>query len=173
MKGLYKKFAQEFLPHKIRYLLIGESPPRTPPNEGLRYFYNNNDRKRQILISSVSYAFLDEKFYVEGDKRRFLERLTEKGIFLIDATYEPINKVKEERVRRSKIKEAYPRLSNNIRCLPLENQAKIFLIHCNVIKEVGQRLREDFNNFTFYNIGFPRYYNDERFKERIEAAIRS
>jgi hypothetical protein len=171
----YKKLAQNFLPDKIRYLLIGESPPFTPPNEELRYFYNHrNDRGSQILLSSVSYAFLNEMFYVRrNDKKNFLEKLTEKGVFLLDATYEPINQITDENVRRSEIKKAYPRLNKNIRCLNLENQAKVFLIHCNVIREIGQRLRRDFKNLIFFDIGFPRYYNDQKFKEKIEAEFRS
>jgi hypothetical protein len=174
MKDPYKTLAQEFLPDRIQYLLIGESPPCTPPNEEPRYFYNcNNSRNGEILLSSVSYAFLNEKFYVGSkDKRQFLEKLTKKGIFLLDATYEPINQIKEQKVRRSEIRGAYPWLKKDVQCLLLEAQAKIFLIHGNVVREIGQRLRGDFNNFTFYDIGFPRYYNDEKFKERIQAVIK-
>jgi len=174
MKGPYKEFAQEFVPHKIRYLLIGESPPCTPRNEELRYFYNyDNFRNGQILLSTVSYAFLNEKFYVErNDKRQFLERLAKKGIFLLDATYEPINRIKDKKLRRRKIREAYPQLKKDIRSLQLESKAKIVLIHGNVIREIGEMLREDFKHFSFYDIGFPRYYNDRTFKEGIQAAIK-
>jgi hypothetical protein len=106
MKGPYKKFAQEFLPPKVRYLLIGESPPCTPPNEGLRYFYNyRNNTGRQILLSSVSYSFLNKKFYSKRDnKEEYLKELMRQRIFLLDATYEPINQIKDRKRREIQIK---------------------------------------------------------------------
>ena len=47
MKSPYKELAEKFLPNRIRYLLIGESPPYTPPNEELKYFYNYRNRTCQ------------------------------------------------------------------------------------------------------------------------------
>jgi hypothetical protein len=125
-------------------------------------------------LSSVSYAFLNKKFYVgKDDKRQFLERLKEKGIFLLDATYEPINQIKDKKLRCSKIEAAYPELEKSIQNLPLRDDAKVLLIHANVIKAIGQALKEVFSNlgYRFYDICFPRYYNDEMFKERIQEAI--
>jgi hypothetical protein len=174
MKSPYKEFALKFLPDQIRYLLIGESPPFAPYGKSLRYFYNyNNCGNGQILLSTVAYVFLKDKFYTgTNDKKQFLERLAKKGIFLLDATYDPINQIKDKEQRRSKIEKDYPELKDNIRSLQLRGNAEILLIHRNVIKVIGQRLREDFRNFSFYDIGFPRYYNDEKFKEKIVAAIK-
>jgi len=172
MKSPYKELAEKFLPNGIRYLLTGESPPYTPPDEELKYFYNyRNNRGGQILLSSVSYSYLGQKFYVGRDhKEDFLKRLMQKGVFVVDATYEPVNHIENKKLRRSKIINAYPQLRRDIRKLPFEKDAKILLIHGNVIKAVGQRLREDFKSHRFYDIGFPSYYNDQRFKRRIEEA---
>jgi hypothetical protein len=172
MKGTYKKYSSRFMPNKIRYLLIGESPPYTTPDEALKYFYNHeNSKGGQILLSSVSYSFFSKKFYQDkDDKEGYLRTLQKTGIFLLDATYEPINKIKSKKLRRSKISEAYPQLKKSISSLPLQKKAKIILIHNNVIKAIGNNLREDFK-YRFYYIGFPRYYNDKRFKERIQDAI--
>jgi hypothetical protein len=97
MKNPYKEFAKEFLPIKIRYLLIGESPPYTPPREELRYFYNyRNNTGRQILLSSISYSFLNKKFYNKRDnKEEYLRELMRQGVFLLDAT---------RRSRRSRVR---------------------------------------------------------------------
>lgn len=172
LKEPYKDLAEKFLPNKIRYLLIGESPPFTPPDEKLKYFYNyENSKGGQILLSSVSYAFRDKKFYQErDDKEDYLKILQKSQIFLLDATYEPINEIKNKRLRRSKISKAYPQLKKNISALPLQKNAKILLIHNNVTEAIGQKIREDFN-YKIYDIGFSRYYNDERFKDRIQRAI--
>jgi hypothetical protein len=67
--------------------------------------------------------------------------------------------------------EAYPQLKKSINSLPLQKGAKVLIIHGNVIKAIGQKLREDFS-YRFYDIGFPRYYNDERFKKRTQEAMK-
>jgi hypothetical protein len=175
MKSPYKELACMFLPKEIRFLLIGESPPFTPPNEELRYFYNyKNTRGGQMLLSSVSYSFLGQEFYVDRDgKEHFLRRLQSKGVFLLDAVYDPINQIKDDELRRSKIEAHYQQLKNNIGKLPLFENAKMLLIHGNVIKAIGKRLRTDFQNdgYAFYDIGFASYYNDENFKKKIKNAL--
>jgi len=173
LNGAYKEYAIRFLPDEIRYLLIGESPPFTPSQENLRYFYNYKSRSgRQILLSSVSFSFLDKKFYSKRDNREvYLEELMKEGVFLLDATYEPINQIKDKKLRRSEIISAYPQLKKNINDLPMKEGAKILLIHRNVIEAIGGALREDFANYKIYDIAFPRYHNDEEFKSRIKRVV--
>lgn len=175
MEGPYRKFAQEFLPAKIRYLLIGESPPFTPPGEQLKYFYNyKNTGGSQILLSTVCYAFLGRKFYRKnGDKKRLLNMLKKKGAFLLDATYEPINKTKDPKIRQKKIQDAFPALKGRIRKLSLTKSAKILLLHGNVIRAIGNQLREDFKDTSWdiYDIGFPSYYYDEKFRKKVKSAV--
>ena len=123
-------------------------------------------------MSSVSYAFLDKKFYVDSDnKKEFLNLLMENGIFLVDATYEPINKIKDKKLRQSKIERAYPELKKNIIALNLSGNVKILLIHKNVIKAIGGTIRKDFITYKCYDIGFPSYYNDDNFTAKIRKAI--
>ncbi len=173
MNGAYKEYAIRFLPEKIHYLLVGESPPLTPSHEDLRYFYNYKSRSgRQILLSSVSYSFLNKKFYSKRDSREeYLRELLRGGVFLIDATYEPVNQIEDKKVRQSKIISAYPQLKKNIDDLPMKEGAKILLIHRNVIEAIGGALRTDFGNYKVYDIAFPRYHNDEQFKSRIRRAV--
>ena len=173
MKGPYKELAKKFMPNGISYLLIGESPPYTAPDEDLKYFYNYISSKNgQILLSSVSYSFLGERFYVSKDnKEDFLNRLMKKGLFLLDATYEPINYIENKKLRCTKIINAYPQLKRDITNVPLKKDAKILLLHGNVIKAVGKKMREDFKSYRFYDIGVPSYYNDQRFKRKVQQAI--
>jgi len=171
MEGPYQKYTDEYGPEVIRYLLIGESPPYTPHDEEIRYFYNSKNITSQILLSTVAYAFINQKFYKGDDKERLLEDLVAIKLFLIDATYETINTIKNKKIRLKKIMNAYPQLKQNINNLPLSDDAKIFLIHSNVTKAIGDKLRGDFRKYKIFDIGFPRYYNDEEFKIRIQNAI--
>jgi len=115
LNGAYKEYALRFLPDKIRYLLIGESPPFTPSQEDLRYVYNYKSRSgMQILLSTVSYSFLNKKFYSETDNREeYLKELMREGVFLLDATYEPINQIADKEMRRSKLRKAGVRSCND------------------------------------------------------------
>lgn len=175
MRGPYKELALRFRPDEIRYLLIGESPPFTPPGKPLKYFYNyRNTTGGQLLLSSVSYAFLGQKFYVhKDDKKDFLNELMAYGIFLLDAVYEPVNRIKDKRVRQAKLKSGYFQLKKNIESLPLIPKAKILLIHANMIESIGERLKRDFRctGYEISEVGFPRYYNDILFRERIQNVI--
>jgi hypothetical protein len=176
MRGPYKELALRFRPDEIRYLLIGESPPFTPPGKPLKYFYNyKNTAGGQMLLSTVCFAFLGQKFYVgRDDKRDFLKRLREKGAFLLDAVYEPINQIMDEKIRQAKIGIGYFQLKKSIETLPLITRASILLIHGNVIKAIGKRVRDDFGSLEYevHDIGFPRYYNDERFVKRIRISFK-
>jgi hypothetical protein len=174
MKNIYKKFAKEFLPEKIEYLLIGESPPKSPPDaEELRYLYNYKDyRGNQSLLSNISYAFFKEKFYVRRDsKREYLEKISQEQIFLIDAVYEPINHINNTIERKSIISEGYPDLKKNIKKLPLNQDAKIFLIHNNVVDAIGDKIRNDFKIYRVHNIGFPHCFHDPEFRRKIQEVI--
>ena len=100
-----------------------------------------------------------------------MEDLKRDWVFLLDATYEPINQIKDKKVRLNKIISAYPQLKRTINDLPITDAANIFLIHSNVIEAIGGSLRKDFPNYKIYDIAFPRYHNDEQFKSRIRGAI--
>lgn len=173
MEEPYKEYAEKFIPDEIRYLLIAESPPHTPVGERLRYFYNyNNSSRSQILLSSVAFTFLARKFNAQQDnKKQFLTDIAEKGVFLIDATYEPINRIEVEQDRLKKIKQDYGKLKKNILSLPLRDDTKFLLVHNNVIKAIGDKLSADFGNYEINDIGFPSYYHDRRFKKKILDAI--
>ena len=173
MEGPYKELATKFIPKRIKYLLIGESPPYTPESEELRYFYNyKNSSRSQILLSSVAFTFLDKKFNARIDSKGwFLKVIADKGVFLVDATYEPINQINDEQERLTKIKQAYEKLIKSILSFPLVDDAKFLVVHKNVIKAIGDKLRADFSNYNIYNIGFPSYYHDRNFKRKILDVI--
>lgn len=168
MKEPYQHYAEDFKPKKIKFLLIGESPPLTPEGQELRYFYNyKNNVGRNVLLSTISFVFIGRGFRKGNNKKEFLNKLCEKGVFLVDATYTPINK-KNKKERREIIKEDYPSLKKNILNLNLSSDTKFFLIHNNVVFAIGEMLRNDFKQYEIISIGFPKYYDDRDFKEKIE-----
>lgn len=171
MKEPYKSYANKFKPKVIKYLFIGESPPKTQEGQKLRYFYNyENEKDTNTLLSNISCIFLEKKFFKVDNKEEFLKELQKKGVFLLDATYEPINK-KSKGERIEKIKKGYLLLKMNIFSLKLNPKLKIFLIHNNVIEAIGNLIRRDFVDFQIFDVGFPTHYNDERFKSRIKNRL--
>ena len=169
----YKNYREEFLPTKISYLLIGESPPFVETGKKLRYFYNyDNNDGGHILLSSVSYAFLNKKFSKMDNKKKVLEELSRKGVFLLDGTYSTINHIKSKKERQRKIFEDYPNLINEIRKRNLSQDTKIFLLHSNVIESISTKLRNDLK-YEIIDVGFPRYYYDEKFTKIINGALKN
>ncbi len=154
-------------------MLVGESPPFTPEDSGeeLRYIYNSKHvAGSQILLSNLSYAFLGRKVMSAADEKLdILMQLRDKGVFLVDATYEPINTIKDRRTRHNKIRSDYPELRRRIQLLPLEKRIDLILIHRNVIVAIGEVLRADFecDNCRIHDIAFPRCNHDPRFRDRI------
>lgn len=172
MEPPYDEFAIKFMPKKIKYLLIGESPPVTAPGDPLKYFYNPDDTKRQLLLASVSYAFLYKKYNQRLDNKTVrLKELQANQVFLLDATYEQINQLRK-RQRIEKIKEAYPRLKRYIEDLPLGKKVKTLVLHSHVVTAIGYQLKDHFSS-SYHEPEplFPRYYYDPRFVSRIKDAL--
>ncbi|MBN1860316.1 MAG: hypothetical protein JW840_02520 [Candidatus Thermoplasmatota archaeon] len=82
-----------YRPQKVKYLLIGESPPKCD-DENVRFFYNPEIELHDNLFKSVMRAVFPTSMtdYQKGDKGKYLVKFQSKGFYLIDATDIPVNK---------------------------------------------------------------------------------
>jgi predicted nucleotidyltransferase len=164
--NIYKKYSEAFLPARINYLLIGESPPVELSN----FLYNQENSGNHMLLANLVYSFFNQKLV--KNKKEYLNQLKEFGIFLIDAEGEPINNIKDKKIRRGKIIKNYLALKDDILSLPIYDNTVILLLHSNVCKSIGEKLRQDFPSQKIIDIGAPRqHYYDEMFKEKIESVL--
>ena len=168
----YKSYAEMFKPEKIKYLFIGESPPEGKRGEKnikkLKYFYNYNLKVNSSpLLKNIYWSIIRKKIPAKQKREPFLHELKEKGVFLIDATYTPINK-KSDDIKKF-IEKDYPILKSSIEQLCLDKKAKLFLVGKRVDKCIGEKIKKDFGDYV--KVGFPicrcqKY--DKTFKRKIQ-----
>ncbi|MEM4134696.1 MAG: hypothetical protein QXV73_05810 [Candidatus Micrarchaeia archaeon] len=159
--------SDKYMPIKIRYLLICESPPL----DCSHYFYCEEDRGNQILFATIIKAFYDYDYKNSlGNKKALLNRLKEDGVFLIDAVDYPINrdvkggkvnlKNKKMEIKNNK-KNLFDRLCNMKRQKVLNGDTKIILISKTVHSCLYEELiTRGLNVINDNPIKFPFYYRD-------------
>jgi hypothetical protein len=125
-------------PERVRYLLIGESPP-DPQGGPIRFFYHPEYRKPDNLYVGIVTALYGAVVDLD-DKRRHLARLKGEGWWLVDAVDYPIN-LKSDSVRRRAIREEFPALQDVL--LRPDVQSAVGAIICmpRVFEELAGRIQ--------------------------------
>jgi len=93
-KEEYKKLRDKYKSENLRGIFIAESPPKSG-----KFFYNEKGFINEDLFSAMM-KFINEQ---PKTKREGLSAFKNKGYFLIDSIYEPVNKIKPEREKNRKI----------------------------------------------------------------------
>jgi hypothetical protein len=134
----YEELRDRYRPARLRYLLIGESPP--DPGEGARRFFYSPPLSIDNLYRAVAESVYGTESDVDlRDKPSVLRRLQEDGFWLIDAVDSPVNKL-EGPARRKAVKAAVPRLVE--RCLELAPECGVIVCHGKVFALAAPALRE-------------------------------
>ena len=154
--------AKPYLPTKIKFLLIAESPPKNQRNY---FYYIEKDQGNYCFFQNVMLAASDIKY--RGDieeKKKLLSQICEKGCFLIDAKETPI----EENAKREILK-ARTRLFNRLIEFngkgKINSDTKIVLIK-NLVCELLKKPLEEDNNIIFDKstgvqcVPYPRFFTD-------------
>lgn len=125
----------------IKVLFIAESPPLSSEQE-IRFFYNPNQEKRDNLFKAIMTALYEDFLsYKPGQKKEYLERFKNDGFFLIDATDEPVNKLKKPE-RTFAIESNMNRKIKEIKTL-VNPETAIILIKKNIYQIFNDRLRKE------------------------------
>lgn len=82
--ALRRRAAEKYKPDPIRVLLVAESPPTADD----RYFYFENVGSHDWLFMGVVEVLYGQR-PARAEKVRFLRRLQESGVFLIDLKLDP------------------------------------------------------------------------------------
>jgi len=154
--------AQSYLPKKIKFLLIAESPPKNPKNY---FYYTEKDKGNYCFFENIILAASDIKY--RGDiveKKKLLDMFCKKGCFLIDAVEITIEDNAEYEILKSKTK-----LFN--RLVKFNNEGKIsfdttIVLIKNLVCELLKTPLEENKNIIFdKSIGvqcvpYPRFFSD-------------
>jgi hypothetical protein len=128
----YQAMRERFTPTMVKLIIIAESPP----NSG-RYFYDPDGSTGELLYRELMDAFGISR---GSAKREGLAAFQTQGLLLLDATYEPVNKIKDLRERDAVILRDYPQL---VARLAQFRKTPIVLIKVNVCDLLEAKLIAD------------------------------
>lgn len=139
----FQVLRERFAPAVVKLIIIAESPP-WPPESG-RYFYDPDGSTGELLYRELMDAFGIPR---GASKREGLEAFAAKGPLLLDATYEPVNKIEDPSKKDAIILRDYPQL---VARLARFHKTPIALIKVNVCDLLEPKLVAD--GFVVLNRG--------------------
>ena len=145
-KASYLKLRNKYKPKCIRLVLIAESPPAS----GL-YFYDASGSVTEPLFKALM-GYIGFKA-LPPTKEKGLHKFQEKGWILVDATYEPVNKLHNGRQKAEVIKRDYRLLRRDLENL---GSPPSVLIKKNVCQILEPMLADD--GFDVLNRGRVVYF---------------
>lgn len=166
-----QELRERYKPKRVKYLLIAESPPESPPGE-LRFFYNPEQEKGDYFFRSVMEVIFPEfkDQYKKGGKGKYLERFKEAGFFMMDAVDTPVNKIPAKEKARL-IKSNVDSKVSEIQKL-VSKDAPIFLIKKNIFHVYYDALKDlGFNVVQDEFLPFPSTGNQYKFKDKFKTYL--
>lgn len=166
-KAEYLDWRERFRPDPIKLIIVAESPPFSQ-----EYFYKpkHGSGRDEVLFRTLMK-------HIEADyqtKEQGLTKFQGKGWYLIDATYTPVNNIKDDKERNKAIMRNYPELVTDLRSLTPDCSTPIILIKSNVCKLLESRLLKE--GFRVINRGirppFP-LYGDTVFRSKLSEILRA
>jgi hypothetical protein len=167
-RSQYFALRRAYEPKVIRLVIVAESPPASG-----RYFYNPSGASTEPLFS----AMMRQLQFSPGTKKEGLCEFQRQGWVLVDATYQPVNRLDgPARNRNSVIERDYPLLRDDLAALMRDQSIPLILIKANVCRRLEPKLRED--GFSVLNAGRVVYFPSNgrqaefqrQFREILESA---
>jgi hypothetical protein len=160
----------KFKPYEgVKLLLIAESPPASGG-----YFYFDRATGKDSLFRETMKAlgmFPEDKKMPKGfDKRPLLKEFQLRGFFVVDASYEPVDKLRT-REKKLVITKEIPRLIADIRKL---NPEKIVIVKSSLFVLVKKALEKAGIGEKILNPGalpFPSHGHQKTFRQTLRRLI--
>ena len=163
-KTYYLKLRDRYKPTVLKTIFILESPPASG-----KYFYDETGAVTEPLYT----AFMRLLSYKPITKKEGLEYFAQTGHFLVDATYQPVNHLKEKD-RKRVILSNYNALVEDLKSLRVVDQSKLVLVKANICRLLEGRLLRD--GFNVINKGviipFPSSGQQRRFREMVSKVYK-
>ena len=159
----YVAMREQFRPNHLKLIFIAESPP-----ESGQYLYDTGGSTTEMLFSALMKAIE----IGPANKISGLQEIQLRGLFLIDATYHPVNDLKKA-VRDQVITNDYAHLVRELLQTPDVQHVPIVLIKANVCKLLEPLLMKD--GFNVINDGdlvyFPSHGHQQEFQEQLATIL--
>jgi hypothetical protein len=165
-RDYYLHLRREYEPENINLVIVAESPPASG-----KYFYDPTGSPKEPLFAAI----MLQLGLAPIDKEAGLLALQEKGWVLVDATYQPVDKISKgaSHDRDEVIVRDYPLLLDDLASLMPDRSIPLVLIKANVCRTLEPLLLKD--GFTVLNGGraiyFPSHGQQSKFKNQFAAAL--
>lgn len=168
-RNYYLALRRKCEPENIRLIIVAESPPKS----GL-HFYDPTGAVSEPLFA----AFMRQLRFRPDNKKDGLEEFKRRGWVLVDATYEPVNKLGKESAphRDGIVVRDYPLLRDDLAKLTPDRSIPLVLMKENVCRLLEPSLRRDeFKVLNDYRvIPFPRYRREQvKFEREFDSILKS
>lgn len=169
----YDDTRKQYLPKRIKFLLIAESPPPATDKLSSRHFYRSDMiRVNDRLFTNTMKALYPETAdapepEIQKSKEQWLRRFQQDGWYMIEALEESQKHEVTKQQRQSKIQANLPQLIERVRKLA-EPDTKIILIKSNVFDVAAEPLRQaGFNVLNTELVDYPGRFNQRDYREKL------
>lgn len=167
--GLFEKARREYLPSKIRLLMIAESPPSSG---GFFYFpkTTGKDHLFRETMKTVGLWPLGESMPRGIDKKSMLGRFSSMGFYLMDSSTDPVDKM-PTRARKEAIRDQLPRLVEDVK---QADPPSIVIVKSSIFGPVSSALEEaGFGSRVLNNqaIPFPSHGNQQKYRTIMKRLL--
>jgi hypothetical protein len=131
-KSHYHKLRQKYLPEKINFIFLLESPPKSGD-----YFYDPAGRTTEQLFSAMM-KLIDCQ---PESKAGGLKEFAKKGYVIADAAYSPVNHIRNERKKNEAILRHLPGLVDDLRKMTGRQRVRLVLIKANICQMLEAPLK--------------------------------
>jgi hypothetical protein len=166
----FNRERRKYRPRKVRFLLIAESPPSSG---GFFYFRETigKDHLFRETMKALRFWPNDEPMRKGVDKRPMLRRFRSMGLYLLDASVFPVDKLPPGERRRAVLSQTRRLSSDVIRADP----SHIFIVKTSIFKPVSQALQESRMQKRVINkmaVPFPSHGNQRTYRSLLRRALR-
>jgi hypothetical protein len=124
-KSHYDKLRSRYQPTRIKLVFLLESPPASG-----RYFYDPTGKTTEPLFAGLMRLIGKNP----GAKEEGLAAFAGKGLFLVDATYQPVNHIKSDKERNEAVLKALPELIRDLKRTLPDHRTPIVLVKANICR---------------------------------------
>ena len=163
-KKYYIDLRNKYEPANIKVIFILESPPVSG-----KYFYDTGGRTSEPLFSAMM-KVIGRKPAIKHDG---LTAFSKKGLLLVNATYRPVNHLKNVKVRNEAILSDLPELLHDLNRTIGKQRVKIVLVKANICRLLEEPLKSAgfnvINNGTI--VPFPSHNHQANFHKSIKKIL--
>jgi hypothetical protein len=160
-KSHYLQLRTNYQPAKIKLVFLLESPPASG-----KYFYDPQGKTTEPFFAALMRLIGQNP----ATKEEGLTAFQARGLLLMDATYQPVNKITSERKRNQTILDALPELIDDLNHTLTYPRTPIILVKANIYHLLGAWLKQ--KHFNVVNdeevIPFPSHNHQPEFHDRVQ-----